>query len=396
MRHLTALILGGLALVQTSSSSSSPSTYMPTLATDPNAQLDHIYSFAYNVAMENLGSNCTRDKVRIRREWSAFSTSEKKAYINAVLCLQSKPALTPSSLVPGAKTRYDDFIATHINQTLIIHWTGTFLAWHRWYAWTFEQVLKNECGYPGTLPYWNWPASAGGLEKNPIFDGSDTSLSGNGAYIANKSEIVVKFADFPIIYLPAGTGGGCVTSGPFVNHTINLGPGSLPIPGGTVLAASNPFDYNPRCFKRDLTTEIIRTWANVSSVVDLILQNNDIWDFEMIMQGILSNGSIGVHGGGHYAMGGDPGRDIYGSPGDPAFFLHHGMIDKVWWTWQNLDRDNRLNAISGTGTILNSPPSANTTLDTLIDLGYSAGAPTSRPMKDLMSTTDGMFCYVYE
>jgi tyrosinase len=72
------------------------------------------------------------------------------------------------------------------------------------------------------------------------------------------------------------------------------------------------------------------------------------------------------------------------------------MIDKVWWTWQNLDRDNRLNAISGTGTILNSPPSANTTLDTLIDLGYSAGAPTSRPMKDLMSTTDGMFCYVYE
>ena len=54
---------------------------------------------------------------------SAFSTSEKKAYINAVLCLQSKPALTPSSLAPGAKTRYDDFIATHINQTLIIHFT---------------------------------------------------------------------------------------------------------------------------------------------------------------------------------------------------------------------------------------------------------------------------------
>ena len=69
MRHLTALILGVLALIQTSSSSSYPSTYTPTPATDPNAQLDHVYNFAYNVAMENLGSNCTRDKIRIRREW---------------------------------------------------------------------------------------------------------------------------------------------------------------------------------------------------------------------------------------------------------------------------------------------------------------------------------------
>jgi len=69
------------------------------------------------------------------------------------------------------------------------------------------------------------------------------------------------------------------------------------------------------------------------------------------------------------------------------------MIDKVWWTWQNLDRETRLKAISGTGTFLNNPPSANTTLDTVIDLGYSAGTPT--PMRDLMSTTDGPFCYVY-
>ncbi|KAN0084716.1 hypothetical protein V8E54_001183 [Elaphomyces granulatus] len=377
MRHLTALILGALALVQTSSSSSSPSTYTPTSATNPNAQLDHVYNFAYNVANENLGSTCTPDNVQIRREWSAFSTSEKKAYINAVLCLQNKPALTPSSLAPGAKTRYDDFIATHINQTLRIHFT----------------VLKNECGYPGTLPYWNWPASTGSLETYPVFDGSDTSMSGNGAYIANKSDIVLTLGNYPPLYLPAGTGGGCVTSGPFVNHTINLGPADLPLPGGTVVAASNPLDYNPRCFKRDLTTEIIRTFANISSVVDLILQNNDIWDFEMVMQGIPGSGSIGVHGGGHFAMGGDPGRDFYVSPGDPAFFLHHGMIDKVWWMWQNLDRDNRLNAISGTGTFLNDPPSANTTLDTVIDLGYVAGTPT--PMRDLMSTTDGPFCYVY-
>lgn len=83
---------------------------------------------------------------------STFSTTQKKAYINAVLCLQHKPSRTPSDLVPGAKTRYDDFVATHINQTLNIHYTGTFLAWHRYFTWEFEQTLINECGYTGTLP----------------------------------------------------------------------------------------------------------------------------------------------------------------------------------------------------------------------------------------------------
>ncbi|KMU76698.1 hypothetical protein CISG_05841 [Coccidioides immitis RMSCC 3703] len=87
------------------------------------------------------------------------------------------------------------------------------------------------------------------------------------------------------------------------------------------------------------------------------------------MQGIPGSGSIGVHGGGHYAMGGDPGRDVFVSPGDPAFFFHHAMIDRVWWIWQNLDLKNRQNAIHGTGTFLNDPPSPDTTLDTMVDLG---------------------------
>jgi len=70
------------------------------------------------------------------------------------------------------------------------------------------------------------------------------------------------------------------------------------------------------------------------------------------------------------------------------------MIDRVWWIWQHLDPSNRLNAISGTGTFLNQPPSPNTTLDTVIDLGYAADKPFA--MRDLMSTVDGPFCYVYE
>lgn len=243
--------------------------------------------------------------------------------------------------------------------------------------------------------YWDWPRSAiDGVETYPVFDGSETSMSGNGEFIANKSDIIITGQNgLPPIYLPAGTGGGCVTSGPFVNYTVNLGPAALSLPGGGTVAVENPLDYNPRCLKRDLTTAVTRKYANASAVVSLILDHDNVADFQMTMQGVPGSGNIGVHGGGHYTMGGDPGRDLFVSPGDPAFWHHHGMIDRVYWIWQSLDLWDRLQDISGTGTFLNTPPSPNTTLDTVVDLGYAAGMPT--PMRDLMSTTDGLFCYVY-
>lgn len=67
---------------------------------------------------------CNTKTGYVRKEWSTLSDTEKKNYINAVLCLQSKPSISGSAYpAPGAKTRYDDFVATHINQTLTIHGT---------------------------------------------------------------------------------------------------------------------------------------------------------------------------------------------------------------------------------------------------------------------------------
>ena len=89
-----------------------------------------------------------------------LSAKERTDYINAVKCLQGKPAKTPASVAAGAKTRFDDFVATHIQQTLTIHYTGNFLGWHRYYTWLYEQALQTECGYKGTQPvrhYYHWP-----------------------------------------------------------------------------------------------------------------------------------------------------------------------------------------------------------------------------------------------
>lgn len=220
-------------------------------------------------------------------------------------------------------------------------------------------------------------------------------MSGNGAFIANKSDIILGGGDLRPITIPSGTGGGCITSGPFANTTLNLGPVTLNLPGNASLSNGDGLAYNPRCLKRDLTNFANQRFANASSIARLILISFDIEDFQMRMQGVPGSDDIGVHGGGHYAIGGDPGRDLFTSPGDPVFYLHHGMIDRVWWMWQMLDWKTRTGAggISGTGTMLNMPPSANATLETVIDLGYAAG-PAVR-MGDLMSTTDGPMCYIY-
>jgi tyrosinase len=190
------------------------------------------------------------------------------------------------------------------------------LAWHRYFTYEYEQTLRKECGYTGTQPYWDWAKTAAtGLTNGPMLDGSAYSMSGDGEFVPNKGEVILGGNGLPDLPLPPGSGGGCVKSGPFKNMTVNLGPVALSTTDGTTVSNGDGLGYNPRCLKRDLTDAINRRFANASSVVSLILQNTNVYDFQMVMQGVPGSGSIGVHGGGHYAMGGDPGRDVFTSPG---------------------------------------------------------------------------------
>ncbi|KAG9698850.1 tyrosinase central domain-containing protein, partial [Aureobasidium melanogenum] len=339
-------------------------------------------------------TNCTLETAVKRQEWSTLSKPHKKKYIDAVLCLQSKPAIS-GSLAPGARSRYDDFLATHINQTLTIHGTGNFLSWHRYYVHTFEEALRNECGYDGYIPYANWGRYAEDLLNAPLFDGSEYSISGNGVY-RNHTGASIPSAAAPFIQLPAGPGGGCVTTGPFKNMTVNLGPVSPVFSDVPANPRPDGLGYNPRCLRRDIgayAASIASTDANITA----IRQNTYIGDFQTVMQGNFAAGLLGVHTAGHFWVGGDPGGDIFSSPGDPWFWLHHAQIDRTWWIWQNQDPENRSsakgnNSLAGTITLNNSPPSRNTKLDDVIELGVNAEGIL---IEDALSTTAGPFCYIY-
>ena len=159
----------------------------------------------------------------------------------------------PSELSPGLATgaisRYDDFTATHINMTLQIHGDGIFLTWHRHFVYLFHKELEERCGFSGTVPYWNWPLWAAELSTSPIFDGSPTSLSGDGEYVSN-----AEMPSFDNKTFPRGSGGGCVRTGPFANLTLpfrNFAQNAVFEFNGTL--PNNSLDYAPHCFRRELS-----------------------------------------------------------------------------------------------------------------------------------------------
>lgn len=317
--------------------------------------------------------------------------AEREAYTTAVLCLQHKPSQLDPTVYHGAKSRYDDFVAVHINMTMKVHLDAIFLSWHRNFIYLYQQALVKECGYKGVAPYWHWPKWASNLHASPLFDGSQYSLSGDGARNASEGPYVLGAN----ATLPHGSGGGCVTTGPFKNYQATMGPfqfGLIFQTGGVLPPTA--FDYNPRCFSRDLNTYVAERYTNQSDV-DALLATPTIEAFQDVLSGVAGTLNLGVHGGGHLTMGAQ-GFDFFASPTDPAFFLHHGQIDRLWWQWQLKDPQNRIygkNALFGTGTMLNIPPSPNTTLT---DYENFLILDQHRQVKELMSAEAGPFCYRYQ
>ncbi|OLN85731.1 Grixazone synthase 2 [Colletotrichum chlorophyti] len=350
-----------------------------------------------SLAHQVVNSACSADQIRVRKEWRTLPSEERKAFVAAVQCLQSAPtSLNPVEL-PAAKSLFDDFVLTHFNQTGRIHLTANFLLWHRYFTWTYEQKLRSVCGYEGTFPYWEWGNDVEDLSASPVFDGSETSMGSDGAFIPHEGlQLVQSFSNTTIKFQP-GTGSGCVERGPFVNMTVHVGPRVMLQYGTTTpKSVENPTDDHPRCLKRDLNKHIASRYTSFRNTTELILGNDNIEWFQAVMQGddrYTPGVEIGVHGGGHYSYGADPGSDPFISPGDPVFYLHHSQVDRVYWIWQMLDFSNR-QEIFGTQTLQNRPPSPNATLEDIVDI-----SPLGErvKLKDLMSTVGGSpFCYVYE
>ncbi|KAL1646456.1 hypothetical protein SLS61_007817 [Didymella pomorum] len=317
-----------------------------------------------------------------------MSKVDRKAYIKAVQCLQTKPSKSDPTWAPAAKTRYDDFVAIHVNQTMFIHGNGLFLTWHRYFVWAYEQALRTECGYTGYQPYWNWFSHTEDIYKSPVFDGSDTSMSGDGEFFAHNGSL----AGARTISIPSGKGGGCIESGPFKNVQANIGPISPGMQGITDLAADITI-HNPRCLRRDLSPYIPQKWFTTANLLNVTIGAGSKTHrlFWAEIQGRYPDGFLGLHTSGHYTMGGDA-TDLYSSVNDPAFWLHHAMLDRVYWIWQVLHPEEA-DKVAGTLTLQNRPPTRNATIEEELLMGVNA---EMKKIKDMFDTLAGTpLCYIY-
>ncbi|KAJ5683691.1 N-acetyl-6-hydroxytryptophan oxidase ivoB [Penicillium maclennaniae] len=286
-----------------------------------------------------------------------LSPSQRINYTNAVLCLQNLPNQVPTADYPGVRSRFDDFVATHINYTLHTHYSDTG---------------TGHCGQ-ATLPQAH--SSMAVRHPSPVMENTTqankTCLAGTSLYSEAR-------------------GGGCAKSGPFKDMKVHMGP----FPGSLTSLTEIPaprFEYNPRCLNRSLNDFVSSRYTN-STLVSTLMKTSKIADFQMVLDHWppREDGVLGLHGGGHFSIGSTM-QDLFGSSQDPAFFLHHSQIDRLWAKWQDVDA-NRRNALNGTSTILNPPSADPVTLETIMDFGY---LDSPRPVHEVMSPLANGFSYVY-
>jgi hypothetical protein len=109
--------------------------------------------------------------------------------------------------------------------------------------------------------------------------------------------------------------------------TVNMGPGPSTA-------------YNPRCLTRDFSPWLSTRTLNTSIVQwGQVTTQFALYDFRT--QGIsLEVSGMTYHAGGHLSVGGDIGEmgNMYSSPGDPLFYLHHANLDRLWNQWQRASK----------------------------------------------------------
>ncbi|RMD39541.1 hypothetical protein DV735_g5589, partial [Chaetothyriales sp. CBS 134920] len=331
-------------------------------------------------------NSCTPDKIRTRVDYSSLTKEEQKSLGDAYQCLLNLPSRLDPTAYPAAINRYFDYSIVHVNRTQYVHLSGFFLTWHRYFIHLFEEDLRNSCGYTGRWAYWNFAATAGSLETSAILSGDEFSLSGNGIF--NDTGPIHLGQNLTI---PHGSGGGCVTTGPFANLITPLGyidPSQLVLGG----LPADAFAYNPSCLRRDLNNYVATTYTNYELVANATHAPSAA-AFELAINGIIGSGTLGVHSGAHFEVGGQM-NSIHVSAQDPVWYPLHTFIDLLYDSWQ---RNNPAAAyeIHGTGSALNNPPTANVTLDSVEpDWGYFQTDPIQ--VRDLVSTTSGPFCYQYD
>jgi len=299
---------------------------------DDKAKKGQAAAAAGNLTFSHASQNAFAVGVCPRRiEWRRGSDSDRRAFVNAIRCLYSRPS---SGRFPGSGNRYEDLVSVHQQLTPNIHMRPTFLPYHRYFVAVFESLIRDECSYRGPMFWWDETLDAGNFRNSLIFRNEYFSPA------------------------PQRTGNGqgtCITTGTFANIQLNLGPGS----GRQRHCLSRAVDES-------LTAQCNQNFVNYCNSFNNF---NDM----------AACNEQGPHAYGHNGIGSVM-SDVYSSPGDPVFFMHHLFVDRMWYRWQNANPGARMYQI---------PISLDTVLSSL-------GLRGDVRVRDMMDSRGGFLCYEYD
>ena len=170
---------------------------------DEKAKKGQAAAAAGNLTFSHASQNAFAVGVCPRRiEWRRGSDSDRRAFVNAIRCLYTRPS---RGGFPGSGNRYEDLVSVHQQLTPQIHMRPTFLPYHRYYVAVFESLIRDECGYRGPMFWWDETLDAGNFRNSLVF----------------RNEY---FSPGPL--RTANGQGTCISTGTFAGIQLNLGPGS--------------------------------------------------------------------------------------------------------------------------------------------------------------------------
>ncbi|KAJ3254082.1 hypothetical protein HK103_007543 [Boothiomyces macroporosus] len=285
--------------------------------------------FAYLLVVSSVLS-CSPGPVR--KEWRELTPSQQKAFISAVTKLNQRKDDTSDDSTDPATWSFAHFAVVHNRYEVANHNQGKteappFFPWHRIFLHYYEKALKS-IDPSVILPYWDWSQDS----QHPLASTVFAQSAFGGQFQPNT---------------------GCIVGGSFAGW-------QSPVNGGCL----------KRCTKAGsvlYSSSATVGYMNASPTYSLFN-----WQIQNIPHAAVHSNIGGICGDNSPA-------DLYNmaSAGDPIFYMHHAMVDKIWMLWQDQCPSKFAKAYDGP---LNAPM-----------------APFRETVADILnfSAKDGNFCYGY-
>ena len=305
-----------------------------------------------------------------RRNVTDWSAQERDDFIATLHAMKD----TPSAYRPDTNA-YDYFVAIHVEafatHSVNAHMSAGFLPWHREMLKRFELELRRVSGNPQmTLGYWDWHQPGAHAQIfTPDFlggngDANDNFLVKDGAFKAGAWTLnSALFDDTPDEFTDTDGDGkidpnnfaGPLTSAGLTRRFVYQGDVQSDLSCVDTLMASRPL---AQLFERQVYDAApYMEYAEALSPSEAF-NLFDEWT-DVSMRKFLE---ARWHNPIHAIIGGQMGASS--SPNDPAFFLHHCNVDRIWALWQS-----RYANTGYPSATENLDTSAGTTLDILSQAG---------------------------